>query len=85
MIQYNNTHHTQIFLVLERINKQTINNFVDGAYPYASDQYSSTEATEEDNCFSDADSYQAWDDDDGEQAFYLSIKRSINLFCFNQH
>jgi hypothetical protein len=29
------------------------------------------ETTEEDNCFSDADSYQAFHDDDGELAFEL--------------
>ena len=61
------TPHTDI----SSVGEDNVNNLVDGAYPYASDQYSSTEATEEDSGFSDADSYQAWDDDDGEQACEL--------------
>ena len=61
------TPHTDI----SSVGEDNVNNLVDGAYPYAGDQYSSTEATEEDSGFSDADSYQAWDDDDGEQACEL--------------
>lgn len=61
------TPHTDI----SSVGEDNVNNLVDGAYSYASDQYSSTEATEEDSGFSDADSYQAWDDDDGEQACEL--------------
>ncbi|XP_045033001.1 uncharacterized protein LOC116934715 [Daphnia magna] len=50
---------------------ENVINLVDGACPYASEHYSSAEKIEEDNCFSDADSYQAFDDDDGEQACEL--------------
>lgn len=46
-------------------------NFVDGARPDASEPYSSADTTEEDNFSSDADSYQAFDDDDGEEACEL--------------
>ncbi|EFX77141.1 hypothetical protein DAPPUDRAFT_321773 [Daphnia pulex] len=46
-------------------------NFVDGARPDASEPYSFADTTEEDNFSSDADSYQAFDDDDGEEACEL--------------